>query len=182
MEFKPTNRNGQIAGFSLSEMMVAIAIGLFIAVGALSFYTFSIASFSSMSNYTDMNQKNRYTTELISRDLRSTTSVSSYNSTNLGLFLSDGTTVTYTYNPTLTTLTRNDGTQARQLLTNLTSFSWTLYSRPTNYSVYYDFPPTTNILMAKLATFQWSCSRTVGGSHAADTASMQSAYIQMRNE
>lgn len=182
MALKPTNRNGRIAGFTLSEAMVAIAIGLFIAVGALSFYTFSIASFSSMSNYTDMNKKNRYASDLISRDIRSTSSVSTYTSTTLGLNLSDGTPVTYSYNPTLTTLTRNDGSQSKQLLTNLTSFSWTLYSRPATNDAYYYFPPTTNTVLAKLATFQWTCSRTVGGGHTPDTSSMQSAYIQMRNE
>jgi Tfp pilus assembly protein PilW len=180
MEFKPTSPRSKTSGFTLFEMLVAGLIGCVLIAGLAAFWLFSLTSFSSMTNYAELNQKDRIANDMLSRDLRQAFSISSA-SVNSLVLNSPGGNVTYGYAANKGTLTRSQGTNSQTLLTGVTSLNWTLYSRPATNATYNTFPTTTNVALAKLVSVQWGCSRTVSGTES-DTKSMQTALIEMRNE
>jgi prepilin-type N-terminal cleavage/methylation domain-containing protein len=183
MEFKPSKPRAARAGFTLPEMMVSTAIGLILLTFAATFYLFSMRSFTSLANYSDLNIKSRYASDLLSRDLRSAKSVASLTANQLVLNEADGTTVTNTYDPVKGTLTRADATRKQVLLTQITSSSFaffSFYGRPTN-TVYESFP-TTAPNGAKLVGCQWSCTRPVMAGSPPNSESLQMALVNLRNQ
>src|SRR5256885_17163976 len=98
MEFKITNHNRQSSAFTLPEMLISVLLGTVLLLGAMTFYGFSLSSFASMTNYADLNNQSRNASDLISRDIRSATSVASATTNQLVLHTADGTNITYTYN------------------------------------------------------------------------------------
>src|SRR5580765_4874243 len=103
MEFKRTNHN-RGRGFTLVEMMVAVAVGCLLLAALATLYVFSMKSFGAMANYSDLNQKSRYASDIISRDIRSALKVmSTTTATQLVLNEPDDTTgnTTYTYDDVL---------------------------------------------------------------------------------
>lgn len=179
MEFRLTSRNRSRRGFTLIEMMVAAAIGFLVLAGGVSVYLFSMRSFVSMANYSDLNEKSRYASDLISRDIRSCTSVVSATTNQLVLSEPDGSTA-YVYDSNSGTLVRSKNGDARVLLTGVSSLSFRLYQRPDNGGSYEQFPAATPA-NAKLIAFQWSCSRTLGGSQN-NSESLEAAIVEMRNQ
>src|SRR5258706_11517022 len=77
MEFKPTNLKRRQGGFTLVELMVGVTLGSLLLIGVASLYLFSAKSFVAMTNYVDLNSRNRRANDWLSRDIRSATSVSS---------------------------------------------------------------------------------------------------------
>src|SRR6266581_3255489 len=114
MDFGPSNHKRSCGAFTLTEMMVAVAVGSLVLLGAMSVYIFSITSFASMANYADLNQKSRYASDMITRDIRCGT-VSSATTTQLIMNEPDGTT-TYSYDATAGTLTREKNGETKILL------------------------------------------------------------------
>ena len=141
MDCKVTNRNVGTA-FTLIEMLVSVSLGLLIVAGAGSVYIFSAKSFVSMSNHDDLSRRNRQASDLLSRDIRSATAVSSATRSQIVLQSQKG-NVTYAFDDTAGTLTRSQAGQARVLLAGLTSLSFSLYQRPASGAAYEDFPAAT---------------------------------------
>jgi len=181
MEFKTSNPRAARAAFTLPEMLIAMGIGLIVLLFASSFYLFSIRSFTALANYTDLNLKSRYASDLISRDLRSALSVQSLNNNQLVLNQTGGTT-TYTYDPSGGTLTRTEGSRTQVLLTQIArnSFTFSFYGRPTN-SIYESFP-TNSPNGAKLVGFSWSCTRPLLVGSATNSETLQMALVTLRNQ
>ena len=185
MGFKLTNpKSRRPAGFTLAEMLVAMGIGSILLLFASSFYVFSLRSFASMANYTDLNKKSRYASDLISRDLRSALSVASLVNNQLVLNEPGGTNYTYTYSAAGGSLTRNDGTRNQVLLTGIAanSFAFSFYGRSTNASPTYESFPTNAPNGAKLVGFKWSCTRSGAGGAPANSEGIQMAIVNMRNQ
>jgi prepilin-type N-terminal cleavage/methylation domain-containing protein len=183
MEFKRSNPRATRAAFTLAEMLVATGIGAILLLFASSFYLFSLRSFTSLANYTDLSMKSRYASDLISRDLRSALSVQNLTSNQLVLNLAGGTTtVSYTYYPVSGTLTRNDGRQSQVLLTQIAngSFNFSFYGPPTN-NVYESFP-TNSANGAKLVGFKWSCTRPVLTGSLTNSQTLEMALVNLRNQ
>jgi prepilin-type N-terminal cleavage/methylation domain-containing protein len=179
MVFKPTNLNR--SAFTLPELMISVALGLMLLLGAVTFYGFSTSSFVSMTNYTELNSQSRFASDLISRDIRTATSVSSATTNKLVLNAFDGINVTYTCDLSAGTLLRAKGSDSRTLLKGLTSFSFALYQRPTNNSAAFEqFPPATPAT-AKLVAFKWSCFRRVAGPQN-DSQNVEMAMVELRNQ
>src|SRR5437867_13141048 len=65
----------RLRGFTLPELLISAALGVLLLLGAITFYGFSASSFVSMANYAELNNQTRYVSDLISRDIRSATSV-----------------------------------------------------------------------------------------------------------
>src|SRR5690349_7508656 len=118
MVFKLTNRRKQRAGYTLVELLVGLALGMLVLAALGSVYLFSLTSFATMANYADLNAKNRMASDIISRDIRSASSVASVTATLLVLRFPK-TDVSYTYDPDLATLTRTQFGQPRILLKNV---------------------------------------------------------------
>jgi prepilin-type N-terminal cleavage/methylation domain-containing protein len=184
MEFKLSNHKRDCRGFTLVEMMVGVSIGCLLLAALATLYMFSMRSFASLANYSDLNEKTRYASDIISRDIRSCLGVS--NATPNVLVLAEpsgGVTVqtTYTYDPNAGTLTKSilNG-QTTVLLTGIDSLNFTLYPKPNLGDPYEKFVGGASPSTAKLIGFQWSCSRRLVGS-LNNSQSLEAAIVEMRN-
>ena len=181
MVFKLTDIKAQ-AAFTLAEMVVAVALGTVLILGVVSVYCFSLSSFTSISNYAELDQSSRSAGDLISRDVRNATSVDSATTSNeLVLNITDGTKVAYAFDPSARTLVRVVSGQTNALLKSVLSLNFSLYQRPTNTSLAYEDLPPANNANAKFVAFQWQCSRKVVGSQI-DSQGIQTALVDLRNQ
>src|SRR6476619_2457218 len=121
MEFKISNHNRARQAFTLVEMMVAVAVGCLLLAALATLYVFSMKSFGAMANYSDLNQKSRYASDIISRDIRSALKVVSASSTQLVLNEPDDTTgnTTYIYDDVAGTLSRTKNGETKVLLSGV---------------------------------------------------------------
>jgi prepilin-type N-terminal cleavage/methylation domain-containing protein len=192
MEFKHTNHNRDRRGFTVVEMVIGVAIGSLLLAALATLYVFSMRSFAAMANYSDLNQKSRYASDIISRDIRSAHNVISATpalnaATQLVLNEPDdvtgttGTTVTYIYDEVLGTLSKIKNGQTNVLLSGVDSMSFKLCQRPFVASKYEDFPVASSASAAKLVSFQWSCSRRLVGS-LNNSESLEAAMVELRNQ
>jgi len=122
-------RKSRAAGLTLVEMMVGVALGFLLLLGVASMYLFSLKSFTSMANYSELNARNRYASDIMTRDIRSVTGVIGASSKHLVLRLG-GANLTYDYDDDAGTLTRSYLGQDEVLLEGVKSLSFTLYQRP----------------------------------------------------
>jgi hypothetical protein len=159
--------------------MVGTALGMLVLASVGSIYLFSLTSYGSMANYAELNAKNRMTSDMISRDIRSASSVASVTPSQLVLRFAK-TNVTYTYDPDLATLTRLQFGQPRILLENVDYLGFYLYQRPLTNSAYEQFPTATPAT-AKMVAFEWSCSQRVYRS-VKTSSSHQAAIVELRNK
>lgn len=170
-------------------MMVAVAIGCMLLAALATIYVFSMKSFGAMANYSDLNQKSRYASDIISRDIRSALKVVSASTTKLELNEPDDTTgnTTYMYDDVGGTLSKIKNGQTNVLLSGVGSFSFALYTRPYVNTTPYDangneqFPTAASYTDAKLVAFQWSCSRRLAGS-LNNSESLEAAIVELRNK
>jgi type II secretory pathway component PulJ len=180
MVLKLTNRRKTKAGYSLVELMVGLALGMLVLVAVGSIYLFSLTSFATMANYADLNAKNRMASDIISRDIRSASSVASVTSNQLVLHFAK-TDVSYTYDPDLGTLTRLQFAQPRTLLKNVDYLGFSLYQRPATNALYEQFPTAAAPSTAKMVAFEWSCSQKLYCG-VKTSFSHQAAIVELRNE
>jgi hypothetical protein len=162
-------------------MMVALAIGCLVLGAGVSVYLFSMKSFASMANYSDLNEKSRYASDIISRDIRSCVSVVNATANQLVLTAPDHSNTTYTYDAGTGLLMRSQHGETRVLLIGVNSLSFNLYQRPANSLAAYEQFPAGTITNAKLIAFQWSCSRKLAGSQD-NSESLEAAIVEMRNQ
>jgi hypothetical protein len=159
--------------------MVGAALGLLLVAAVGSFYMFSLTSFASVANYSELNRKNHFACDMISRDIRSAYSVTSATANQLVLHFAK-TDVAYTYDSDLGTLTRTQFGQPRLLLKNVDYLNFFLYQRPAtnaNYEVFQAATPAT----AKLVAFEWSCSQRVYRL-VKTSQSLHGAIVELRNQ
>lgn len=181
MEFRRTSRKRSGRGFTLLEMVVALAIGFLVLGAGVSVYLFSIRSFAAMANYSDLNEKSRYASDLVSRDIRSCISVVSATTNQLVLSEPDGSYTAYTYDTDAGILMRSQNRETRVLLSGVNSLRFNVYQRPTNGLAAYEEFPAGTPANAKLIAFQWSCSRRLAGSQDS-SESLEAAIVEMRNQ
>lgn len=181
MEFRRTHRNRTVQAYSLVEMIVAVAVGCMVLAGVLFLYLFSITSFASMANYTDLNSKSRFASDIITRDIRCALSVANATPSQLSLDEPNGTT-TYTYDNNAGTLNRWCNGETQLLLSGVDSLSFALFQRPAtnNVAPFEQYSPATPAT-AKLVSFQWSCSRQVRALQS-DSESLEAALVEIRNK
>jgi|ERR1043166_14080 prepilin-type N-terminal cleavage/methylation domain-containing protein len=172
-------RESLAAGFTLVEILVGMALGSLLLFGVASMYLFSLKSFTSMSNYIELNARNRYASDIVTRDIRSATGVTSADSQQLVLRFG-GADLTYNYDEAARTLTRSYLERDEVLLKGVNSLSFSLYQRPTNGAAYEEFSVAT-ATNAKLVGFQWECSRRVYGTQK-NSQSLEAAIVKLRNK
>ena len=180
--FRGTRQNLAV-GFTLVELMVGVALGSLLLMGVASMYLFSLKSFTSMSNYSELNARNRYASDIVTRDIRSATGVTSAvnSATNQQLVLRfRGADLTYNYDEDAGTLTRSYLGEDEVLLEGVNSLSFSLYQKPLSGAAYEQFSVAT-AANAKLVGFQWECSRRVYGTQKS-SQSLQAAIVKLRNK
>ena len=160
------------------EVVVATAISLLALAGAFSFLFFSGRSFSSFTNYADLDLKTQLALDKMSREIRQVHHLTGFASTNLTFEDYDGATLQYRYDPTAQSLTRLKSGITQTLLTNCDSLQFSIFQRsPATNS----FQPlsTASVTNAKVIELTWNCYRTLMKSKA-NTECMQSAKIVIR--
>ncbi len=184
-------RHKLISGFTLTEVLVATALGVVLLGGLMILYVNALRSFAAMGNYQNLDAKSCSALDILSREIRNSTMLVSY-VTNQSLTFSNasarnglGQVNVVTYDATARTLVLKRTAQAD--VTNLTecdSWSFLLYNRAPDTNCF-----TTNIVFytatqaadCKLVQMSWKCSRMVLGSKL-NTESVQTAQIVLRNK
>ncbi|MEO5804359.1 MAG: prepilin-type N-terminal cleavage/methylation domain-containing protein [Verrucomicrobiota bacterium] len=185
MGYKIISNKKRHGAMTLPEMMVAIALGsiVFLAVGSLTLY--SARSFSSMVNYSDLNQTSRTSLDYMTLGIRQSRGLQSRTPTNLVFKLdaAGSNLLTYTWNQSSKTLfqvtTTGTNIVTDTLLTNCTFWTNETFQRNT-VSNSFALVSTTNPALTKLIQLNWTCAeRRV---NATNTESIQSMKIVIRKK
>ena len=178
-------------GFSLVEVMVAMALASLVLASVGSMALYAARSFVAIINYTSLDAKSRYGLDVVSRELRQADTLLSFQ-TNRSLTFTNAraaATVRLTYDPNARTVVMTKtGQPPLTLLTGCDRWAFSLYQRTaavtgTNLS----FVPATNttgaldVNLCKLVSFSWKSSRTIM-TEKVNTESVQSAMVVLRNK
>jgi prepilin-type N-terminal cleavage/methylation domain-containing protein len=182
MVFKTTciKRARRRGGFTLLELLVASGIGLVVllAIASLSLYT--SRSFAALSNYLDLDERNRQALDNMSREFRQVHQLTAFKTNSITFEDYDGQPLQYSYDPAARALIRTKGSVDTTLLTGCDTFQFFIYQR-TPISNKFEPYPTASIAEAKLVGLRWNSSRQILGAKA-NTENMQSAIIAIRQK
>lgn len=165
-------------GWTLVEMIVALAAGSIILAAILSTALFVSKSFIAMGNYTDLDRESRHALDTMSRDIRNAAGMSAYATNSITLTNQDGSQFTYAWSSNTTLLTRVSSGTTTVLLTNCNILNFHIYQR--NPANNFTFTVATNVAQAKLVDVSWRCSRNILGA-IINSESVQTAKIVIRN-
>lgn len=187
------SRTFRTRGLTLVEVMIASALGSMVlaCVGSLSIY--GTRSSIALMNYTDLDAKSRYAADVISREMRNATAVTSLQTNgtirSIEVLTLDAGRVTLTWDANSRTLVLTRVGQAPfTALTECDRWDCGLFQRtPIVTSTNLLFFPATNstgtldLSLCKLVNMSWKCSRTIMGSKV-NTESVQAAQLVLRNK
>jgi Tfp pilus assembly protein PilW len=180
-------------GFTLLEILIVMGLAGIVLAIIMATYNYSGTSFSAMGNYSDLDRKSRAALDLLSREIRNSSALVAYSSSNpKSLTFTNATThknVTISYDSSARTLSfAKTGQTTQTLLTSCDQWDYSLYGRvPILTSSNITFNAATNgagsvdITTCKLINMTWKCSRTIFGSKR-NTESIQTAQIVLRNK
>lgn len=174
-------------GFSLIEMMVAVAASVVLITAVVLLTIFTSRTFYMTGNYVDMDSKSRNAIDIMSREIRNSSALLAYGTSNPAYLLftnaTAGTATTITYDSTARTLSMAKTGQATRIyLTGCDQWNFSLYNRVPNItSANVSFYSATNLAQVKLVNLSWTCSRKVMGSKL-NTETVLTAQIVLRNK
>jgi Tfp pilus assembly protein PilW len=184
----------RLRAMTIMEVLVATGVGSIVLATVMSLSLFSTRSSMAVANYTDLDAKSRYALDVISKEVRQATAVSSYqsstNSKSLTLTNSAaGVSSTLTWNGSARTLVlQRTGQAALTALTQCDQWNVALYQRtPLVTATNILFYPATNtsgtldLRLCKMIDMSWKCSRSILGQKA-NTENVQAAQLVLRNK
>jgi len=139
-----------------------------------------LVALGTVADVVRLDDNNRIAIDTMTRDLRECNRVLSSSATDLQLEDYDGFTITYTFSPTLKTLTRTKAATSKTLLTGCEALSFSLGQRNTVAGTFDQFPASTPS-QAKVVDVSWRCSRSILGVRA-NTEAVQTAKIVIRKQ
>jgi len=178
---------------TLVEMMFATGVGSLVCLATVSLLLFSLRSFQALSNYQDLNAKNRVALDTLSKDIRQAgaCSTNAFTSTSLTLLGTNMVsslpcTINYNYSSAATTLTRtytdSAGSLVSILLTNCNYFVFSYYLRnPTNATFGVFTNDSGRPDLCKMVQVDWTCTRKIMGSPV-DSQCNETARIVIRKD
>jgi prepilin-type N-terminal cleavage/methylation domain-containing protein len=108
------------AGFTLTEILIAIVIGSMVMGAVMSSFVFIAKSCVSLNDYSVLDQESRTAVETFSREVRASSDISGFSTSGLTLTVPNGAgstyTVTYTYVPADRAFYRAYGTADEEAL------------------------------------------------------------------
>ncbi len=177
---KPSSPQRRRAGWTLPETMVSIGISGVLMVAVVGLSMTSGRAFLALSNYVDLDAKNKVAMDTLTRDLRECNRVTACTTNSLSIQDSDGSTISYTYNSSAQTFVRSKNGVSKTLLTQCATMGISIAQRnPVGGS--YDVYPTATPANAKVVNVSWNCFRTILGLRA-NTESVQTARIVIRKQ
>lgn len=178
---------GTRGGFALLEALIATGITTLLVLVLCSFTMFSSRSFAALFNYVDLDDVNRIAMDRITRDIRQAnrvtqayTNILTGTVTSITLENSDMSLTTYTYNPSLRTLTRQTGANTQLVLEGCDRLAFRLCQRNPIGGTY-DVFEASGPALCKVVDVSWTCSRKILG-RTENTESVQTARIVIRKQ
>lgn len=191
MKFHPSIRSVSALGFTLVEMMVAVAMGSLLTGGVVALGMYTSRSFNMIGNYVDLDAQSRYAADVLGQQIRDASALVAFSTNNPAyLQLSNditAQTITITYNADASTLTLAEtGQPTKTLLTDCNNWTFSLYDRypNTNNLTFYAATNSAGQLdpnFCKVINMSWKCSRNIFGTPF-NTESVQTAQIVLRNK
>ena len=195
MDFKLTSTNKSGAskfrvGFTLIEVMIALAIGcvLLAVVGSLALW--SSKSFAAMANYAELDNRSRNALDKLTREIREVKGLRSF-TTNANekvlLLATDGQDLKIRYDVASKKLTRyrsDIDSVPETLLTDCTVMNINLYQRnnvSNTFNQYQVAEGTNAALTCKVIQMNWICSRKLLPTELLNSESVQTAKIVIRH-
>ncbi len=177
-------RGGQ-PGFSMIELMVAIAVGMIVITAATSVFIYGLFSFAGLGNYAVLTGQSRRSLDQMSCEIREATQILDCQSSAAGksIVITNayaGSFTTFSWDPAtgLLARTKNDS-PTEVLLSGCDEWDFTLFQRtPTNGWTFY---PTTSLPLCKLINMRWKSSRSILGKKI-NTENVVTAQIVLRNK
>jgi Tfp pilus assembly protein PilW len=167
-----------ISAFTLPEMTMSVGLAAVVGATLLAVTMHTARVFAAIGNYSDLDQASRHAVDLMSRDIRQASALTSF-STNQLVFsdLTNG-IFSYTWDSGAGTLTRVYNGASTVLLTGCDSLAFHIsqHSPSNNFT----FWPANSAASAKLIDVSWTCSRQILGQRL-NTESVQTAKIAIRN-
>ncbi len=183
MDFKNTSTRRRQArqAFTLSEVLVSMAIGgvVMAAVASLTFYT--ARSFTALANYEDLDRVSRRALDEMTYKIRQADGMTSNTNNTVSFSIWGTNTLSYTYDPQARTLVERLGSESKVLLEECDSFTLDIFSRNAVDGTFDQFPVTSDAAGVKLIRVNWTCSRQILGQKV-NTESVQSAKIVIRKQ
>ena len=167
---------------TLTEMMVGVGIGsiVFLAVGSVTLY--AARSFSSMANYSDLNQTSRKALDLMTREIRESPGLVSYSATNL-IFKADtnGSVLSIAWNKQAKTVTqiKTGPAGSTNILKNCTFWTNEVFQQ-TPKSNNFSLTPSTTVSQTRVIDLKWVCAQARVNTTNSET--VQSMKVVLRNK
>src|SRR5882724_5260415 len=168
-------RNRAAAAFTLTELMVATALGMLMLAVMLWAVLFGTRAFAAMDNYVDLDQKSEQTLDKMTREIRQADHLTAFTSNSISFVDNTGATVQYQYDTTALALNRISGGVTNTYLRGCDSLNFSIYQR-TPISNAFEPYSTTSYTNAKVIEINWDCSRKIMSTKA-NTESIQSAKV-----
>ena len=131
-------------GFTITELLIAVAIMFVLLTGIMTTYVFSIWSFQSIANYVQLHQDGRAAVDKFLKDMRGVSSVVAFATngpfvvtvaTNFTGGAPLTTTVTYTFSSSGHTFSRSENGNAAVLAANVNNAVFTMFDKLSSNSV-----------------------------------------------
>ncbi len=186
---RPADRAKQ--GWTLVEMMVAVALFTLGTASLLGLYVFSVKTMASMVGYCELDQRNRLAMDQLTREIRQARWVKHYTTNSITVVvprnnLPGDHEVTYSFSPTSKKMVRTCSDEPpKLLLDNCSLLRFDLFTRCPSNAVYGfgSFPVATNNwqLTVKVLQLTWKTS-ILQPSGIANSENVQTARIVIRKQ
>ncbi len=175
-------------GYTLPEMMIAMALGALVLTAVIVGSVFTLRSFVTMYCYTDMDMKSSVALDNMSKDIRQASSLIGMTNTSTAKALvfnglnDAGTAITITYKWDSTSknlVCSKTGEPDQTFLTGCSSWDFVVDQRTPNTNYGFFAISSGQLIEAKLIEMTWKCTRSVLGQ--ANTETIETAQIVLRN-
>ena len=169
----------QRGAFSITELLVALAIGGIILAGLCALWLFSGQSFAGIFNYIEMNNASKIALDRMTQEIRSARRLKQFDPEKLTFEDFDGANLKFEYKPGQKTLTRTKDGKKEILVTGCDALQFSIFQHDP-IAASYDYYPTTDPDACKVVQVQWTTFRRLMGDRS-NTDSVRSAKIVIRN-
>jgi hypothetical protein len=160
--------------------MMAVTLSLMAAAGMASMCYYTMRSFASMSNSSDMAMLSRMALDRMSRDIHANCRVTAFATNNITLQDSAGNTTQFAWDPTSRNMVCVKAGRTNIYLMQCDSLQFWIFDHTTQSNFLNCYTTATALTNARLVQATWTCSRTIR-SQKVSTESVQSTKFALRN-
>ena len=182
MCINPVSNNRR--GYTLAEMVVAMAVFSISGLALASVYFFAMKSFVAMGNYALLDQANRQAMDSLTREIRQAKQVTACSTNSITIVNGDDLAVTFLFRPQTKQFVRtaSDGSY-KVLLNDCNLITFDLYQRNPVGGSYDIYPAATGNWQqtVKVVQLSWKASRSMLNG-LVNSENVQTARIVIRKQ